>query len=324
MAKQGRFVVISEERETDMSARFRKPWQNTIIHALEALAVYSFYGLFRLLPLDAASSFGGGIGRTIGPYLGANKKALKNLRLVFPNKSEREHHALATGMWDNLGRNAGEAPHLHKIYNKGNRQRIEVVNESYLLEAYKKGKGVLITGGHLGNWEIGGLVCKSHDIPTSAIYRPPNNPHVDRLIKHMRKSTTFSLLPKGPDGARGIIRELRAKHAVGLLVDQKMNEGIEIPFFGIPAMTAPAVAHFSLRTHCVILPAQTIRTEGAHFKMVFHPPLEVDYQTSDPEQEVKRIMIKINAFLEEWITNHPEQWLWLHRRFPSTCYQNDK
>lgn len=303
-----------------MKARFRKPWQNTIIHAAEALSVYCLFAIFWILPIDTASNLGGWIGRNIANRMGASRKAHKNLRLVYPHKSEDEIKEITKDMWDNLGRNAAETAHLKKLYTAENKKRVEVINEDYLMDAYKQQKGVLIVGAHLANWEIGGLICKANNIPTSAIYRPPNNPHVDKLIKHIRESTTFTLLPKGPQGARGILRELKQKNAVGLLVDQKMNEGINIPLFGLDAMTAPAVAIMAIRTGCIILPAQTIRTRGAHFKMVFHPPIQVDANPANQETETLRVMTEINGMIETWIQAYPSQWLWLHRRFTNEVY----
>jgi len=299
-----------------MKARFRKPWQNAIIHFSEAVLAYGFYGLFRILPLDAASALGGWLAQTVGMRLGACKKAVRNLNLVYPDKTPQEKRAIVRAMWNNMGRTIAESAHLSRIYRAKNTSRVELIG----LEHIDRNGGGLFFSAHTANWELMVHVANCNNIPTSAVYRPPNNPHVDKLIRNIRKNTTTALIPKGTDGARQIIRELKENHWVGLLVDQKMNEGIEVPFLGKPAMTAPAIAHLAIRSKCPIVPCQLTRTKGAHFKMVFYPPLEIDYDTKDREAEVTRIITEINTMMTDWINENPGQWLWLHRRFTNEVY----
>ena len=100
-----------------------------------------------------------------------------------------------------------------------------------------------------------------------------------------------------------------------MLADQKMNDGIPVPFFGRPAMTAPALAALALRFDCDVLPARAERLAGAHFRLTVFPPLPLP-RTGDSHADAAALMAQVNAILETWIRDRPEQWFWVHQRWP--------
>ncbi len=101
-----------------------------------------------------------------------------------------------------------------------------------------------------------------------------------------------------------------------MLVDQKMNDGIAVPFFGRPAMTAPALAELALRHNCPVVAARVTRVKGANFKMTALPPVRFE-KTGDHKADVLAAMTQINNQVEQWVRDTPEQWLWLHNRWPN-------
>jgi KDO2-lipid IV(A) lauroyltransferase len=147
------------------------------------------------------------------------------------------------------------------------------------------------------------------------VYRQANNLLVDRLIQDMRRDLALGTIAKGSAGAREIVRLLREGDSIGMLVDQKMNDGIAVPFFGRDAMTAPAPAQLALRYDLPLIPVRCERLDGACFRVSFHPPLALPADM--PRQEaIRALTAQINTALEEWIRTRPGQWLWLHRRWP--------
>jgi KDO2-lipid IV(A) lauroyltransferase len=100
-----------------------------------------------------------------------------------------------------------------------------------------------------------------------------------------------------------------------MLADQKMNDGIPVPFFGRPAMTASALAVLALRFDCDVLPARVERLGGAHFRLTVFPPLPLP-RSGDHHADVAALMAQVNQTLEEWIRDRPGEWFWLHRRWP--------
>ena len=111
------------------------------------------------------------------------------------------------------------------------------------------------------------------------------------------------------------MRALKEGEHVAILIDQKQNDGISVPFFGRDAMTNPTVAQLALRYRCPIIPGDIERLDGAHFRLTIHPPIEFE-PTGDTDADVHAIMTQLNALLEAWIRRRPEQWFWVHRRWP--------
>ncbi len=279
---------------------------------LEALGARAVWALFAALPLDIASGLGGWLGRAVGPWLGGvNRTARKNLKAAFPDRSEAEVTAIIRAMWDNIGRVAGEFPHLKRIA----AERVELVGGEYIDLLRDDGKPGIFISAHLGNWEIGGAVAALHGLALHVVYRAANNPHVEEIYRKARASATTTMIPKGPEGARQAMAVLRQGGHLGMLVDQKMNDGVPIPFFGRDAMTAPAQAAFATKFKCPLAPIRVERVKGAHFRVTVSPPLDLPH-TGDTHHDRRLLLTRINALLEEWIRERPEQWLWVHRRWP--------
>jgi len=281
---------------------------------LEAWGAAFFFGVFKLLPLDCASAVGGALARRIGPFLGVSKHARRNIRRAFPELSETEIADLIGSMWSNLGRVAAEYPHLRKIRVFEPGGRVETHGFEHVDRAVAAGRRMIVFSGHIANWEIGMLAGAQHGISVAQIYRALNNPLMDRMIARFR-GDRGEFIPKGAIAARRAIAGLRRGTHLGLLADQKMNDGIPVPFFGRPAMTAPALAVLALRFDCDVLPLRVERLDGARFRVTVFPPLPL-HRSGEPHAEAVALMAQINAILETWIRDRPEQWLWLHQRWP--------
>ncbi len=289
------------------------PGSRRLGHIVQAIAAYGIFFFSRLLPFTAASNLGGRVGRIVGPRLPVSELARKNLERAFPEKNAAEIGDIITAMWDNLGRTAFEYPHLDKlkIYDG---DIVDVMGTDRIETLKNDGKPGIFFAGHLANWEIPALTVARRGLPIHLIYRAPNNPLTERLFRH-RRPGDGELIAKGPQGARRLLALLKDGGHLGILVDQKMNDGIATPFFGRDAMTAPALAQFALKFQCPVVPVQTVRMHGAHFRVIHHPPLEIT-PTGDGRADVAAIMERVNGILEGWIREHPEQWLWVHNRWP--------
>lgn len=272
------------------------------------------FGIFRFLPLDCASALGGAVARGIGPFLGVSKRARRNVSRALPGLSETQIAGVVSSMWDNLGRLAAEYPHLRKIRVFEAGGRVETHGFEHVDRAVAAGRRMIFFSGHIANWEIAMLAGVQYGIPVAQIYRAGNNPLLDRMIARFRGDEA-ELIPKGTVAARRAIAALRGGTHLTLLVDQKMNDGIPVPFFGCLAMTAPALAVLALRFDCDVLPARVERLDGARFRLTVFPPLPVT-RSSEPHSDAAALMARVNAMLEMCIRDRPEQWLWLHRRWP--------
>jgi KDO2-lipid IV(A) lauroyltransferase len=285
-------------------------------YRLQAYAARAAMALFRALPLDAASWLGGRIARTFGPLTRAQKTAVENLRRAMPELDEAARRRIIGAMWDNIGRTVGEYPHLGRLMT--DTQRVEIIDPAGLANKLRDdGIGALLVGMHYGNWELSTVPGFRAGMAQRHFYRAPNNPYVnDMLIRLRQAMQQEGYLAKGAEGARQAVALLRKGTHLGMLVDQKQDEGIAAPFFGRDAMTTTAPAALARRVGVPIAAAQVVRLKGAKFRIFVH---EFDVaKTADREADVIVTTKQINTRLESWVRDHPEQWFWVHRRWPKT------
>jgi KDO2-lipid IV(A) lauroyltransferase len=289
--------------------------RSAIRNLAEGAGLVLGYSFFRVLPVDWASAIGGWLARRIGPRLGISKRAIENLKLALPDLGAEQRARVIAGMWDNLGRVMAEYPHLDKFRVSEANSRIELIDGGNILATRTPGRKYIFFSAHYGNWEIAIRAATQSGFEVTGVYRAPNNPIVDRFMLWARGAEGGELVPKGEIGARKAVGALREGRALCMLVDQKMNDGIPVPFFGRDAMTAPALAMLALRYDCAVVPIRLQRLEGAHFRLISEPPLALP-RSGDKDADRRAVMTQVNAIVERWVREHPEQWLWLHRRWP--------
>jgi len=281
----------------------------------EGVGAVLFYAILRVLPVDWASGLGGFLARITGPRLGISKRARENLRLAMPELGAAAIERIVAGMWDNLGRVAAEYPHLNKFRLFARGSRIEVQDDGNLLGGRVAGKRYIFFSAHCGNWEIAIRAAAEAGFAVTGIYRAANNPIVDRLVIWARGSEAGELVPKGAEAARKAFAALHEGRDLCMLIDQKLNDGVAVKFFGRDAMTAPALALLALRFDCAVVPVRVVRLKGARFRMISEPPLALP-KSGDAAADRLTLMTEVNAVVERWVREHPEQWLWVHRRWP--------
>ena len=290
------------------------PFALKLRYGAEAALFLAFMGLFRIMGVDAASAVGGFIGRNVFARTRVTARARENLTRAFPEKSEAEIDAILRQMWDNLGRTVAEYAHLDKFDLCGADPRI--VTENVEIAEAVRGKAVLMLSGHFANWEIMGIAASRFGLDGAIVYRPPNNPYVDRFIARARAKKGYADQISKHNGAKRIFSFLRTGKAILLLADQKTNEGVAAPFFGRDAMTTPVPAMLALRLGVPVVFASNKRMGGARFRVTMHPPLEFA-PSGDQDADVQAMTAAINLRLEEIVRADPSQWLWIHRRWPT-------
>jgi len=288
---------------------------------LEAALLAALMHLCRALGPVRASNLGGALARRLGPLLPVQEVAERNLARALPDLPPAERRATLRAMWDNLGRVAAEYPHLATLGPTAAGPGWEVVGLEQFRELAGRGSPLILVSAHLGNWEVLGLAARAAGLAIARVYRAIENPHLDTLVARMRDNGA-PLIPKGARGAREAMALLQAGGALGLLLDQKMNDGIEARFFGRPAMTAPAAAQLALRFRCPLVPVRCERLGPARFRLTVEPPLPLP---PEPEAGAERAAARAEAVraltqaitdrIETWVRARPAEWLWLHRRW---------
>lgn len=295
----------------------RTPLQRWLIDPLEYALARLLFGLVGLLSPEQASNLGGWIGRTLGPRLRPSNRARRNLALVMPELTSAEHEAIILAMWDNLGRIFGEMPHLAAIT-----EHVEIAPEQLdeLREAKAGDRPMIFVGAHFSNFEVFGRAAAKYGYPLALIYRRANNPLVDAFY-HTLRGSDLMLLPKGLEGFREVRRVMASGGNLGILIDQKLNEGVSVPFFNRPAMTTAAPAQMAMRFRAPIVLGHTERLGPARYRLHASvvPPVEpADASTKGRRAAELATTIQLNQLIEQQIRRKPGNWFWLHRRWPDS------
>ncbi len=290
---------------------------------LEAAALAVAIRLLCALGPVRASDLCGAVARGVGPLLPISKIAHRNLALALPALPASERRRIVRGMWDNLGRTAGEFPHLGSLREdtpSGPGWIGEGVD--FVRSLARQGGSFILVSGHIGNWEMLPAAAVQCGVTFAAFYRASANPLVDEQMVRLRQQALQAEVPmfrKGARGARLALAHLRRGGSLGMLVDQKMNDGIETRFFGRLAMTAPAAAMLALRTGCPLILAHVQRLGPARLRVIVEPAFSVPL-SGDVQRDTAALTQAITDRIEGWIRQHPESWLWLHRRWPKELY----
>jgi KDO2-lipid IV(A) lauroyltransferase len=209
-------------------------------------------------------------------------------------------------------------PHLAKLhpYDSG---RIEVVNAGRLDAIRENGKPVVFFAGHVGNWEHLSPAIVNRGVPCHITYRMLNNPHIDEMIAKSRFSTGIRLLtPKGA-GTRDLMRALSKGLSVALMNDQKFNQGLAVPFFGYEAMTAQGPTRLAMKYKTVLQPMSVLRTGPARYKVTVFDPMPPT-TGNDEKAAIFDTVLRVNQFVEARVREAPDQWFWMHHRWPKEAW----
>jgi lauroyl/myristoyl acyltransferase len=169
------------------------------------------------------------------------------------------------------------------------------------------GRGVVLVGAHIGNWEIGGAALSFRGLPVLAIIQPHPNPRVHRFFMSQRESHNFQTLPVG-SAALPILRHLKANGIVAVLGDRPYGEeGLAVDFFGRPALFAGGPARLALATGAAFIPTFVLRRFDDSFMIIIEPPVpHPDGPRPGRAREMTQAFARI---LEGYVRDHPSHWL---------------
>ena len=281
-------------------------------------------GLVRAFPLGFAVAASARIWRRLAPLISRERhqRALRNLAIAFPEKSENERQAIALAHWENLGRVMVETMQIDRVLRDPSRIEIE---SAALFSRYKDKLGPAIgVSLHMGNWEFAIWPLVIAGTNPAAVYRSVNNPYVDQYLRAQRKD----LYPGGLFGrgkvegdhgesqrtARIITDYVRRGGRLGLVCDLHDRTGIPVMFFGKPARTQAIAAMIARRVGARIWMARCLRIGTESRFRVQLKELKVPRSPNQAE-DIRAIMTEMQIQFETWIREAPEQWMWSNRRW---------
>ncbi len=291
----------------------------TIASAVMIGLVRAIFGFLRLIGRERASNLGGWLMRTVSPLVPVNRIACANIRAALPEKSEAEVRAIARGAWENLGRTAAEYAHLDTLFdydhdNPDAPARVEVDGIDHFNALRDDGRPGLIFSTHLANWELPAICAARYGLEATAVFRAPNDPAIARVVHEIRSGTMGGLAAAKQGAAYSMQAVLEKDGHLGMLIDQHFTRGVVVPFFGRPALTNPIMGKFARRYECPVHGVRVIRRPDQRFRLELTPPLDLP-RDAKGEIDVTGAMAMMTAIIEGWVREHPEQWLWMHRRW---------
>lgn len=236
--------------------------------------------------------------------------AMRNLELACPGKSEPERKVIVDAVFVSIARLIAVFARFPQLNRENICDWIRYEGFEHYTAAKQRGRGVLFATAHLGNWELSAFAHALLAEPMNIVVRPLDNRGIDEIVERYRGMSGNRIIVKR-DAARGIVRALHNNEAVGILIDQNTTpeEGVFIDFFGLKACAGSAFVKIAARTGAAVIPGFALWSSAERkYVLRFYPPVAI---TGDLQADTQNL----HSVLEQVIRDHPDQWLWIHRRW---------
>ena len=291
----------------------RWPPLGTAAKWLEAKLFSSLFWLIDRLSPERASAWGASLFGVIGPFGDKAAKADINLGIAFPEATQDWRRATVRGIFRSLGKSAAELIKLEQIWRERS-QRLEWSINPEALALLQEGRGAVFVTAHTGPWQIVNLVSLHLNLAISTIYAPESNAALRDKMLALRESFGVKLIPSDA-GVRPLLKELNAGRCIGMAMDTRLDTGQLLPFFGREALTNTTAARLALRTGALLLPIRAQRLGKARYRINVYAPITPP-DGMDAEAQALAMTLAIHRHFEDWITEQPDQWICLKRRWP--------
>ncbi|HPR65175.1 MAG TPA: lysophospholipid acyltransferase family protein [Thermoanaerobaculia bacterium] len=267
-------------------------------------------GLVCLVPLRILQWGGSMVGVLFFLVHKRRRIVLGNLSLIYPDQSPRWRSRLGMRCARHFGRILFDLIKLSRMSRERLMTLLPIEGLDHLEESLKMGKGAFVLSGHLGNWEMAAQAMALRGVNQEMVYRPLDNPYLDRELRDMRTRFGNRLIPK-KGAIRGMLTALGENRVIDILIDQYVSPelGVSAPFLGHPAPTTASLAQIVLKTGAPVLPLISY-PEGKGYKTEIHSPVPVE-EGDDAES----LTVRYNEIISEMIKNRPHTWLWFHDRW---------
>ncbi len=301
---------------SDVKSHPRTP-PATFKHRLEYLALRLLVTAIGILPRSLARAIGAGLGTLVRITLSRlYETGQQNLAMALPEISDQHRKTILNGVYRSLGWELAEFCKMSRYTAVQAATFIRYDGLENYLVARDMGKGVLVLTGHLGAWELSSFYHSLVGYPMSMVIRKLDNPLVDSYVNGIRCLHGNRVIHKD-DFARGLLTAMSQGETVGILMDTNMTppQGVFVPFFGVPACTATAMARIALRSDAAVVPGFLLWEESeGQYVLHFGPQIEL-IRTGDAQADVVANTALFTDVTESYIRRYPEQWLWVHRRW---------
>ena len=282
-----------------------------IRYFVEFLIIIFLLVIFKILGFKLASSLGGLIGRSVGPFFRSKKKILSNISKALPEIGEKNTELIVKKMWENYGRILSEYMFVKNFRNSKYKKFLTIEGQEILNELKDSKEPVVFISGHFNNFELMAMQVEKSGINLAAIYRPLNNIFLNKIMEKIRtKYICRNQIKKGRSGTRELLKSFKNNYSIAIMIDQRVSESIKVDFFNQKASTTTIPAQLVKKFGSKIVPIYIERINGVYFKMTVSRPIILE-----KESTIEEITLKLNKWLEKMILINPDQWIWSHDRW---------
>ena len=287
-----------------------------MLHRLEFALYLIIKGILRTLPHAVSRGFGRGLGSVVFRLNAHHRKITQNnMKIAFPDWDDARVRATALSCFRHWGAMVCDTISATRFSPEELTSRVEIEGWEHLERAQAMNLGVMLYSAHLGTWEMAAHTISRRMGPLHVIGRPLSNPLLDEHLRKERERMGLVFI-KRQGGAHRLAKLVRKKHIVGIVVDQRVRppQGILVPFLGEKALTSPVMAIIASHSGAPAVPVFCYAVGRERYHATIHPPL-LPEETGRDDEAIAALTRRYMAVIEDEIRRHPEQWMWLHRRW---------
>ena len=282
-----------------------------MIYRLQYWIVMIFRFILLLFPQKLRFKFAEFLG-WLG-YVAIKKRretALMNLKLAFPNKSDKEREEIALESYKIMLK-AFLCSLWFKEYFK-NKENVKTVNKEAFEKAYAKGKGVIVALMHMGNMEASVKAVDGYSLVTVA--KKQRNPYIDDFITESReRDLNLTLLKKSKGTSKELIKRLNNQNIIALFSDHR-DKGAIVDFFGESAKAPTGAVSLALKFDIPLFLVYNTFNEDNSCTVHVLDEIELVKTDSFKDDVINNTQNLIHK-MEDVIREYPEQWMWFHDRW---------
>ena len=279
-------------------------------HIIQFLLIKILFILFKTIGYKASSNLGSLIGKLIGPIFRSKLSIIENLKKA-NIKEKGNYNKIAKNVFENYGRIFAEYVHLKNFRNNKLEKYISIEGLEHLESIKKNKEKVVFVSGHFSNFELMAMQIEKAGVDLAAIYRPLNNPYLNKTMEQIRITDICKKqIKKGRAGTRDIIKNLINGTSIALMIDQRVREGEKVSFFKNLATTTNIPAQLTKKYNCDVVPIYIERRKKNYFKMYVSKPIKIN-----KTKTISEITIFLSSILEKMILKNVDQWIWTHNRW---------
>src|SRR5262245_59328366 len=294
-------------------------WLSRIEGGAGSIAVLFLRQIWRF-DRDRSAAVLAAVMQKIGPRLRGHRTARAQFKIAFPEKNEEDAETILNGMWDNLGRVVAEYGHLGTLWDfdperpRSGRILVDQTIAERMRNLGKDRGPALMFGAHLANWELLGLAATAHGRNIALVYRAPRISPIASEIIRIRGAGVAELIPAGFYSPLKIRNALRRGCLVGMLVDQYDANGVNVSFFKRTCRVNSVLGRMARLIECPIYGARVVRQKDGRYRFEVTEPLTPP-RDHEAKIDVNGTMQMVTTIIEGWVRDHPEQWMWTHKRW---------